>query len=141
MNEEVVARAVKIIEKKAGTGNDGFCTIALIDLDGYLTASTISVSKADGIRWLTFCIGLGPGKTDRIRKCDRASVCINSAEYNITLVGTIEVLTDPQVKKEMWYQGLEEHFSGVDDPAYCVLRFNTQCYDLLIDWKGASGNL
>lgn len=141
MNDKVIAGAEEIIKRKSIGGNKGYCTLAIIGTDGYPTASTISISKSDGIRWLTFCTGIGPGKVERIKKCNLASVCINSDEYNITLVGTIEVLTDPDIKKEMWYDGLENHFSGPDDPGYCVLRFRTERYNLLVDWEATCGTL
>ena len=112
-----------------------------MDLDGYPTASTITASKANGIKWLTFCTGLGSTRTNRIDKCNRASVCFNAEDYNITLVGTMEIVTDLDIKKEMWYGGLTNHFSGPEDPNYCVLRFNTQRYNLLVDWKEARGVL
>ncbi len=139
MHEEIIARAGEIIGKN--TGESSYCVLALIDLDGYPTASTISASKAGGIRWVTFCTGLGSARTKRIDKCNHASVCFNGPDYNITLVGTIEVITAPDVKKEMWYGGLKSHFSGPEDPNYCVLRFNTQHYNLLVDWKEARGVL
>lgn len=63
--------------------------LALIDLDGCPTALTTTASKADGINWITFCTGLGGTRTNRINKCNRASVCFNADDYNITLVGTI----------------------------------------------------
>lgn len=137
MNEEIIKRAGEIVEKN--TGEDSYCTLSLIDLDGYPTASTITASKADGINWITFCTGLGGTRTNRIDKCNRASVCFNADDYNITLVGKIEILTDPDVKKEMWYDGLVNHFSGPEDPNYCVLHFKTQRYNLLVDWKEAKG--
>ncbi len=124
MNEEIIARAGEIIASKTGGGNEGYCVLALIDKEGYPTTSTISASKADGINWITFCTGLGSDKTKRIEKCNRASVCFDSFEHNITLVGTIEILTDPEIKKEMWYKGLVNHFNGPDDPNYCVLERN-----------------
>lgn len=141
MNEEIIARAAEIVAKKTGGGNEGYCVLTLIDNDGYPTASTISASKADGINWITFGTGLGSNKTNRIEKCNRASVCFNAVDHNITLVGTIEILTDPDIKKEMWYNGLENHFSGPEDPNYCVLRFKTERYNLLVDWKEAVGVL
>lgn len=140
MNEEIIARASEIINKKAIGGNKGFCTLALIDTDGYPTTSTISISKADGINWLTFCTGKG-SKDDRINHSNKASVCINSDEYHISLTGKIEILTDPDIKKEMWYSGLENHFSGYDDPNYCVLKFTTERYNLLVDWQEAKGKV
>lgn len=139
MNGKIISRAGEIVEQN--TGERTYCALALIDLDGYPTVSTISASKADGINWLTFCTGLGSDKAQRIMKCNRASVCFNSNEYNITLIGTIDIITDPDVKKEMWYGGLVNHFSGPQDPNYCVLRFKTQRYNLMVDWKEAKGRL
>lgn len=139
MNQEIIVRAGEIVEKC--TEDRDCCVMALIDLDGYPTASTITASKSDGINWITFCTGLGGPKADRINKCNWASVCYNNGDYNISLVGTIEILTDPDVKKEMWYGGLTNHFSGPEDPNYCVLHFKTKRYNLLVDWKEARGKL
>lgn len=139
MNKEIIAKAEEIIAKKTGGGNKGYCVLALIDKDGYPTASTISISKANGIDWITFCTDIKSNKANRIQKCSFASVCFDTTDYNITLVGTIEILTDPKIKKEMWYMGLENHFEGPEDPNYCVLRFKTERYNLLIDWKEARG--
>ena len=139
MNEEIISRAGEIVAQN--TGERTYCALALINLDGYPTVSTITASKADGINWLTFCTGLGSDKANRIIKSNNASVCFNSNDYNITLVGTIDIITDPNVKKEMWYGGLVNHFSGPQDPNYCVLRFKTECYNLLVDWKEAKGRL
>jgi general stress protein 26 len=94
------------------------CTLALIDVDGYPTASTITVSKNNGIKWITFVTGFDSNKSKRIEKCDRASICFASHDpspaplYNITLVGKIEIITDNEFKKGMWYDGCENHFSG-----------------------------
>ncbi len=139
MNQEIITKAGQIVEKN--TGEASYCVLALIDQEGYPTASTISASKADGIHCIYFCTGLGGNRTNRINKCNRASVCFNAADYNITLVGTMEILTDLDVKKEMWYGGLANHFSGPEDPNYCVLRFKTERYNLFVDWKEVTGTL
>ncbi len=139
MSEAIIKKAGEIIGSSSREA--GYCVLALIDKEGYPTASTISVSKNDGISSMTFCTGLTGNKADRIKLSNRASVCFCSMEYNITLVGTIEVITDAETKKDMWYQGLEGHFSGPEDPNYCVLKFNTQRYNLFVDWQEAVGNL
>ena len=123
----IIERAGEIIAKSE------YCALALIDTDGYPTAATISPSKTDGIQWITFCTGLGSNWAKRIEKCDRASVCFNSGEYNITLVGDIDVLTDLATKKEMWYPGMGHYFSGPEDPGFCVLRFKTRRYSLMLN--------
>ena len=130
MNQEIIKRAEEVIAGKESRGDGGYCVLALIDKEGYPTASTLSVSKADGIKQMTFCTGLESNKAIRIKDCSRASICFTSAEYNITLVGDIEIVTDSETKKEMWYNGLEYHFTGADDPNYCVLRFTTKRYSL-----------
>jgi general stress protein 26 len=137
MDQKIVDKAVEIISTKRLA-----CVLALIDLDGYPTASAITVSKNNGINWLTFCTGFGSSKTKRIAQCDRASVCFFSLKplYNITLVGKIEVITDFEVKKEMWYDGLKNHFTGPEDTNYCVLRFKTERYKLMIGGEETSTN-
>jgi len=133
MSERIIARAGELIASKTdfvGDGMEGHCVLALIDEDGYPTASTVTISKADGIRWVTFLDGQGSNKTNRIARCNKASVCLSSAEYNISLVGTLEVLSDPVTKKEMWQAPMREYYTGPDDPDYWVLRFNTERYSL-----------
>lgn len=137
MDTGIIARAGEIVGKNTGMGTH--CVLAQLDLDGYPTASTITASKAGGIEWVAFCTGLGGTRTNRIERCSRASVCFNAEDYNITLVGTLEIVTDPQTKREMWYEGLANHFKGPDDPDYCVLRFKTERYNLLVDWREARG--
>ncbi len=42
----------------------------------------------------------------------------------IMLVGTMEVLLDPEIKKEIWQPGDIMYYpGGVTDPDYCVLKF------------------
>ncbi len=141
MRDRIIARAGEIVAQRMGGGNRGFCTLALMDEDGYPAMTTISVSKADGIKWLTFCTSLRANSVLRARRSCKAGVCVNSEGYHIALSGTIEVITDEAVKQEMWYQDLKQSFSGPQDPDYCVLRFSTERYNLLIDWQEARGSL
>lgn len=146
MHAEIMERAGEIIRQNtahnAAEGHEPYCVLALFDENGYPTVSTLTPAKADGIRWITFCTGLESNKAKRIRECSRAGLCFNTGgAYNITLVGTIEIVTDPATKREMWYAGMGQHFQNADDPAYCVLRFRTQRYNLLVDWKEAAGTL
>jgi PhnB protein len=47
-------------------------------------------------------------------------------------VGTVEILTDPDTKKDMWFPPMAEMWSGPDDPSYCVVRFTTERYNIFI---------
>jgi len=134
MNQNIIARADEVINAKTdfiGDGMEGYAVLSLIDEDGYPSSSTVTISKADGIRWMTFISDIGGTKDNRIKKCNKASVCLASSEYNITLVGTIEIITDPAVKKQHWQTVFEEAYQAShDDPRYCILRFTTQRYNL-----------
>lgn len=141
MNEKIIANAAEIIKNKIADRSDNHCTLALLNEDGYPTASTVSIARADGIKWLAFGVSLDDNKARRVRKNNRASVCVNSPNYNITLVGTAEIITDPETKKETWCAGWENHWSGADDSNFCVLRFNTERYNLFVGYESAEGVL
>ena len=142
MDKEFIEKAEKII--KDSIQNLGFCSLGLIDIDNFPTISTVTPAKADGIKWITFVAGLQSNKAKRINNCNRASICFNNDSpllYNITLVGTIEILTDNITKKETWYNGCEHHFTGIDDPNYCVLKFSTKKYSIFIEMNEISGEI
>ncbi|MCL2405567.1 MAG: pyridoxamine 5'-phosphate oxidase family protein, partial [Defluviitaleaceae bacterium] len=113
-----------------GGGMEGYAVLALLDENGYPTASTLTIAKADGINWLTFCTSPDSNKAMRVGTCNRASVCISTSEYNITLVGTAEIITDEASKKASWLPQMANTWSGPHDPSFCVLRFNTQRYNI-----------
>ena len=138
MDKKFVEKAVEIISTK-----NLDCVLGLIDLDGYPTTSAIRVVKASGINWLAFATFLNSNKVKRINKCNLASVCSFSFEpyYNITLVGKIEVLTDPEIKKEMWGDDFEEIFIGPEDENYCVLKFTTERYKIFFGEEEVEGTI
>ena len=148
MNQEIIKRAGEVIASKTnyiGGGMEGYVVLSLIDEKGYPSASALTLARADGINWLTFATSPGSNKALRIAKCNKASVCIASSEYNITLVGTAEEVTDTNIKKDMWCEPMNNgvHWSGYDDPNFYVIRFKTERYNLYFadDDSEATGNL
>ena len=85
--------------------------------------------------------GIESNWAKRAGRDNRAAVCFASNEYSITLRGKLEILTDAASKRENWYSGLESHFSGADDPNYCVLQFTMEKYKLFVDWEETEGML
>lgn len=140
MNQDMIARAADIIKGNSAHGGEsgfGICTLSLIDAEGYPTASIVTPSKSDGINWMTFGTMLDQNRAKRAAGCNRASVCFGTAEYCINLVGEVEIITAQEVKHEMWYDGLSHHFTGADDPNYCVLKFTAKRYKLFLDFVDA----
>ena len=138
MNEEIIAQAGEFITSVRN------CVLALIDTDGYPTAATITPSKTEGIEWIAFGNNIDSNWAKRAANCNRASICFTSdrPECNITLVGTIEILTtDLALKKEMWSEWMSQYYSGSEDPKYCVLQFTTQRYSFYLDGKQIRGTI
>jgi general stress protein 26 len=144
MNQDIIAKAVEIVKENSvhcGEAGFGICTLSLIDEEGFPTASIVTPSKSNGIIWITFGTMLDQNKAKRIKNCNRASVCFGTTEYCVNLVGEIEVITSDDVKLEMWYDGLADHFTSPDDPNYCVLKFTTRRYKLFLDNEEVAGTL
>ncbi|GHU76122.1 hypothetical protein AGMMS49992_21230 [Clostridia bacterium] len=144
MSQEIIDKAAEIIAQHSVMGreyNDNlYCAITLMDTDGYPTSSVITPVMADGIKWITFGTGLGSSKVKRIHATGSvANVSFSGGDFSISLSGDVEIITDPAVKKEMWYSGLENHFTAADDPGYCVLKFTTKRYNLFVDWQYVEG--
>jgi len=144
MSREIIKKAIEIVTANTINGGEFIgqhCVISLIDEAGFPTASVITPSKSDGMNWLTFGTFLNDNRANRAKNCNRASVCFSAPEYCINLVGEVEVITSPEIKQEMWYDGLSYHVSGPDDPNYCVLKFTTKRYKLFINGEDVAGTL
>jgi len=147
MNEKILARASEVINSKKdyiGDGMGGYAVLSLIGEDGYPASSTISIAKADGVNWITFFTDTVGTKTSRIAKCDKACVCLPSSEYHISLIGRVEVITDSAIKKEHWQEVITNHYNiSYDDSSWCLLKFNTEQYNLFFadDDTEAKGSL
>ena len=146
MNQQAIINANTLINGKAnyvGGGMEGCCVLALIDENGYPTASTLTIARANGINWLTFATSPNSNKALRMAKNNKASVCLSSSGYNVTLVGTVEEITDPAVKADMWFEPMAHMWTGPEDPGFFAIRFNTERYNLFFasDESEAVGTL
>jgi len=147
MSKDIITRAGEVIKAKTGglgDGMSGYTVLALIDDKGYPTASTLTVAQADGIKWITFLTSPDTNKVKRIRANNKGSVCFASAEYNISLVGTLEVLTDLAAKQESFYEPARGMWpAGPEAEDLVVLRFNTERYNIFFadDGSESTGDL
>ena len=136
MNREAVTKVSDFINKRVDytphgvPGMDGYVILTLIDENGYPTSSAITISKADGLNWMTFLTSLDSSKAKRIAKNNKASVSHASNNHSINLVGTIEVLTDLASKKAHMQPLFEENHGKAEDENTCVLKFVTQRYSI-----------
>ena len=147
MSQEIIKRASELINSRTdyiGDGMEGWAILSLIDENGYPTSSTMTISKADGINWITFLSDTNGTKSQRIAKSNKACVCIASSEYHVSLTGTVEIITDTEIKKANWQDVITEHYKvDWNNPDWAVLRFNTESYNLFFasDDTEAKGRL
>ena len=137
--EEIVNKST--IHTIGESGHTADWIMSLTDEKGYPAASMITASKADGFKWIAFCTGLGANKPKRAEKDPRSCVYLFDRESftGISLMGKIEVITDFEVKKKMWYDALGDYFKGADDEKMCVLMFKPERYNIFIDYQTICG--
>lgn len=128
MHEQIIARTIEIM-----SGCDSAC-LAVIDEEGSPSASMVSSIHTEGIERAIFSTGIAGSKARRLRRDPRASVCYCDGPNNITLVGTVEIMTDDAVKKKYWLDIFSPFFpEGPAGPDYCVLAFTTRRVSLWVD--------
>jgi len=44
----------------------------------------------------------------------------------VSLTGKIDVVTDLEIKKQMWWDDLSEHFKKPENETWCVLMFKPE---------------
>ena len=153
MNTELLSKAEKTINNSTmhTIGNilpgktewEADWVMSLIDDEGFPSASMITASKADGFNWISFCTGINSNKANRVKRDSRACVYFFDVKSftGISLTGHINIITDSEMKKQMWYDTLGDHFSGPDDENYCVLMFKPRKYNIFIDFQTLQGAL
>jgi general stress protein 26 len=138
MNQEAITKASEIINARRdyiGDGMEGYVTVTTIDENGYPSSTTMSISKADGISWMTFNSGVDANPVKRIATNNKACVCLSSSDYHINLVGTFEILDDIESKKENWQEPLTEYYVNVDEAieqGMLPIKFTTKRYNIYI---------
>lgn len=136
MKHELISRAETIIKEAENA------VIALIDENGFPRASTISSLRTEGVSCAWFSTGLSSGKARCIRRNNKAGLCYCDGSNNVTMMGTVEILTGLEIKEELWLDWFIKHFpGGVNDPNYCILKFTTEKLVLWVDSEYAELNL
>ena len=102
--------------------------IASVDEDGFPNIKAMfAPRKIDGICFY-FTTNTSSLRSQQFMNNPKASIYFYSRgrfKYEgIMLIGTMEVLQDTEIKKEIWQTGDTMYYrQGVADPDYCVLKF------------------
>lgn len=105
--------------------------IASVDEDGFPNMKAMfSPEKIEGNSFY-FSTNTSSLRTQQYMKNPKASLYAyhrGRFKYEgIMLIGTMEVLQDPEIKKELWHdKDVMYYKKGVTDPDYCVLKFTAR---------------
>ncbi len=121
MNKELIQRAAAIMNKASVVG------LSSINEEGYPRIVNMLNIKTEGIGTVWFSTGAKCKKVKDYIMNPKASVCYLVDGDGVTLMGEISVVDDPTIKKELWDDSYVKYYPlGVNDPSYCVLKFQTQ---------------
>lgn len=111
----------KLIEKA------GVAIISSVDREGFPnTKAMLPPRKREGLKEFYFTTNTSSMRVGQYRKNGKACIYFFDRRFyrGVMLVGTMEVLVDPETKAMIWRDGDEMYYPlGVTDPDYCVLKF------------------
>lgn len=102
--------------------------IASVDEDGFPNIKAMFTPRKIEGNCFYFSTNTSSMRTQQFMKNPKASIYFYKRgrfQYeSIMLTGTMEVLQDAEIKKEIWQIGDTLYYKeGVTDPDYCVLKF------------------
>ena len=99
-------------------------TIASVNADGYPRPVPMAIMKAIGCNEVWMSTGADSVKTIEILANSKAGLCYSSKGDSVAMRGKVEIVTNDELRKEMWKDWMIYHFAeGPTDPNYVLLRF------------------
>ena len=88
------------------------------------TARTDVKIKANGFNEVWTATGADSVKVADFKRNGKAGLCYDCYGDSVALRGTVEIITDDAIRKEMWQDWFIHHFpGGPSDPNYVILHF------------------
>ena len=113
--------------------------LASVNKEGYPRPVPMSKIATEGISTIWMSTGADSLKTIDFRKNPKAGLCFQDKGDSVALTGTVEVVTDEKMKKELWQDWFIEHFpGGPTDPGYVLLKFESKGHLFIRNWTSPS---
>ena len=98
-------------------------TIASVTNNGFPRPCVVSKLDAEGLE-VVFSTGTSSRKTAQFRENPKAGMSFNYEGDSVTLLGTVERITEQEKKNAVWKPWMEKHFpGGLEDPEFCLFKF------------------
>lgn len=99
-------------------------TLVSIDSEGYPRPVPMSKLSAKGFDEVWMTTSAASVKVEDFRKNAKAGLCYEHFGDSVALRGTVEIVTDDVLRKEMWQDWFTRYFpGGPSDPDYLLLHF------------------
>lgn len=104
--------------------------IGSVDQEGFPnTKAMFKPRKRVGIKEIYFSTNTSSMRVSQFKEDPKSCLYFFDRRFfrGVMLRGTMDVLTDIEIKKEIWQEGDEMYYpDGITDPDYCVLKFTAQ---------------
>ena len=105
--------------------------VASVDEEGFPNIKAMFMPRKIEGNCFYFSTNTSSMRAQQFLKNEKASIYFyQRSRYRyegLMLTGKMEVLQDPEIKKEIWRPGDTMFYKqGVDDPDYCVLKFTAE---------------
>lgn len=99
-------------------------TVASVNAEGFPRPVPVSIMKTAGFNEVWMSTGADSIKTIEFQANPKAGLCYSSNGDSVAMRGKVEVVTDDELRKEMWKDWMINHFTnGPTDPNYVLLKF------------------
>lgn len=99
-------------------------TVASVDSDGYPRPVQMSKIRTKGFSEVWMATSADSVKVKDFRENNKAGLCYEHYGDSVSLRGTVEIVTDDDIRKEMWQDWFIHHFpEGPADKDYTLLHF------------------
>jgi general stress protein 26 len=119
MDEEAERKLWEIVEESE-------IALLITDGEGYprMRPMTVVAYEEDGNIW--FATSKSSRKVEEVGRNPRASACFLNLEggAHAQLFGEVEIVDDPELKKELWDEEWGEYWEGPSDPDYALLALH-----------------
>ncbi|EKU91993.1 pyridoxamine 5'-phosphate oxidase family protein [Bacteroides oleiciplenus] len=129
---------METLEKKAAEmlQKSEVVVLTSINQEGYPRPVPMSMVKAEGISTVWMSTGDTSWKTEDFRKNPKGGLCFYAQGDSVCMTGDVEVITDADIKLELWQDWFINHFpGGPTDPTYVILKFKSNHATYWIEGK------
>ena len=129
---------METLEKKAAEmlQKSEVVVLTSINQEGYPRPVPLSMVKAEGISTVWMSTGDTSWKTEDFRKNPKGGLCFYAQGDSVCMTGDVEVITDADIKLELWQDWFINHFpGGPTDPTYVILKFKSNHATYWIEGK------